>query len=140
MSYQMILAPLFVQVLLTFVVAYMLSRHRIRAGLRGEMPDQVALREPNWPPHVRQVENNYLSQFELPVLFYLLTILAILTRHADLFFVLMAWVFVVLRIFHAYVHVTSNVMKIRGPLFFAGLVVLTIMWMVFIVRILLALP
>ncbi|HEX2511199.1 MAG TPA: MAPEG family protein [Xanthobacteraceae bacterium] len=140
MSYQMILAPLFVQVLLTFVVAYMLSRHRIRAGLRGEMPDQVALREPNWPPHVRQVENNYLSQFELPVLFYLLTILAILTRHADLFFVLMAWVFVVLRIFHAYVHVTSNVMKIRGPLFFAGLVVLTIMWVVFIVRILLALP
>jgi hypothetical protein len=140
MSYQMILAPLFVQVLLTFVVAYMLSRHRIRAGLRGEMPDQVALREPNWPPHVRQVENNYLSQFELPVLFYVLTILAILTRHADLFFVLMAWVFVVLRIFHAYVHVTSNVMKIRGPLFFAGLVVLTIMWVVFIVRILLALP
>ena len=96
------------QVLLTFVVAYMLSRHRIRAGIRGEMPDQVALREPNWPPHVRQVENNYLNQFELPVLFYLLTILAIITRHADLFFVLMAWVFVVLRIFHAYVHVTSN--------------------------------
>ena len=140
MSYQMILAPLFVQVVLTFVVAYMLSRHRIRAAIRGEVPDQVALREPNWPPHVRQVENNYLSQFELPVLFYVLTILAILTRHADLFFVLMAWVFVFLRIFHAYVHVTSNVLKIRGQLFFAGLVVLTIMWVVFIVRIMLALP
>src|ERR687895_484155 len=140
MSIQMILAPLFVQVLLTFVVAYMLSSHRIRAGVRGEMPDQVALREPNWPRHVRQIENNYLNQFELPVLFYLLTILAIITRHADLFFVLMAWVFVVLRIFHAYVHVTSNVMKIRGPLFFAGLVVLSIMWLVFIVRIMLALP
>jgi hypothetical protein len=136
----MILAPLFVQVLLTFVVAYMLSSHRIRAATRGEVPDQVALREPNWPPHVRQVENNYLNQFELPVLFYLLTILAIITRHADVFFVLMAWVFVVLRILHAYVHVTSNVMKIRGPLFFAGLVVLSIMWLVFIVRIMLALP
>ena len=140
MSIQMILAPLFVQVLLTFVVAYMLSSHRIRAGIRGEMPDQVALREPNWPPHVRQIDNNYLNQFELPVLFYLLTILAIITRHADLFFVLMAWVFVVLRIFHAYVHLTSNVLKIRGPLFFAGLVVLTIMWVVFIIRIMLALP
>jgi len=140
MSYQMILAPLFVQVLLTFVVAYMLAGHRMRTGLRGEMPAQVALREPNWPPHVRQVENNYMNQFELPVLFYLLTILAIITRHADLFFVLMAWVFVVLRIFHAYVHVTSNVLKIRGPLFIAGAIVLTIMWVVFIVRILLGLP
>jgi hypothetical protein len=140
MSYQMILAPLFVQVLLTLIVAFILSGHRMRAGLRGDVPDQVALREPNWPPHVRQIENNYLNQFELPVLFYVLTILAIITRHADLFFVLMAWVFVVLRIFHAYVHVTSNVLQIRGPLFFAGLVVLTIMWVVFIVRIMLGLP
>src|SRR5262249_13089583 len=112
MSYQMILAPLFVQVLLTFVVGYMLAGHRVGAGLRGEMPAQVALREPNWPPHIRQVENNYLNQFEMPVLFYVLTILAIITKHADLIFVLLAWVFVVLRIFHAYVHVTSNVLQI----------------------------
>jgi hypothetical protein len=140
MSYQMILAPLFVQVLLTLIVAFMLARHRVRAAVRKEIPENVALREPNWPPHVRQVDNNYLNQFELPVLFYLLTVLAIITRHADLFFVLMAWVFVVLRIVHAYVHITSNVLKIRGPLFTAGLLVLTIMWVVFIVRIMLALP
>ncbi|HET7679441.1 MAG TPA: MAPEG family protein [Xanthobacteraceae bacterium] len=140
MSYQMILAPLFVQVLLTLFVAYMLAGHRMRAALRGDVPDRVALREPNWPPHVRQVENNYLNQFELPVLFYLLTILAIITRHADLFFVLMAWVFVVLRIFHAYVHLTSNVLRVRGMLFVAGAIVLTIMWVVFIIRIMLGLP
>jgi hypothetical protein len=140
MSYQMILAPLFVQVLLTLIVAYILAGHRMRAAIRGEIPAEVALREPNWPPHVRQVDNNYLNQFELPVLFYVLTILAIITRHADLFFVLMAWVFVVLRILHAYVHLTSNVLRIRGPLFVAGAIVLTIMWAVFAVRILLGLP
>jgi hypothetical protein len=140
MTYQMILAPLFVQVLLTLVVAYMLAGHRMRAAMRGEVPDRAALREPTWPPHVRQVENNYLNQFELPVLFYVLTILAIITRHADLFFVLMAWVFVVLRIFHAYVHLTSNVLRVRGMLFVAGAIVLTIMWVVFIVRILFGLP
>jgi Uncharacterized protein conserved in bacteria len=139
MSYQMILAPLFVQVLLTLVVAWMLSSQRFRTALSGKMPDNVALREPNWPPHVRQIENNYLNQFELPVLFYVLTILSMMTRHADLLFVLLAWVFVVLRIFHAYVHLTSNVMKIRGPLFFAGLIILTIMWVIFIVRIMLGL-
>jgi hypothetical protein len=140
MSYQMILAPLFVQVLLTFVVAYMLGGQRVRAGVRGEMPANVSLREPNWPPRVRQIENNYLNQFEMPVLFYVLTILAMMTRHADLFFVLLAWVFVVLRILHAYVHLTNNVMKIRGPLFISGVFVLTVMWVVFIVRIMLGLP
>ena len=140
MSYQMILAPLFVQVILTLIVASMLAGHRVRAAVRKEIPENVALREPNWPTHVRQVDNNYLNQFELPVLFYVLTILAIITRHADLFFVLMAWVFVVLRIFHAYVHLTSNILQIRGPLFSAGLLVLTIMWIVFIARIMLGLP
>jgi hypothetical protein len=140
MSYQMILAPLFVQVLLTFVVGFLLAGNRMRAGLRGEVTGPVTLREPNWPEGVRKIENNFLNQFELPVLFYVLTILSILTRHADLFFVLMAWVFVVLRIFHAYVHLTSNVLQIRGPLFSAGLVVLSIMWIVFIARIMLGLP
>jgi hypothetical protein len=140
MSYQMILAPLFVQLLLTLIVAFMLAGHRVRAAVRKEIPENIALREPNWPTHVRQVDNNYLNQFELPVLFYVLTVLAIITRHADLFFVLMAWVFVVLRIFHAYVHLTSNILQIRGPLFSAGLLVLTIMWVVFAVRIMLGLP
>ena len=140
MSYPMILAPLFVHVLLALVVAYLLSAHRIRTAMRGEMPAEVALREPNWPKPIRQIENNYLNQFELPVLFYVLTVLAIITRHADLFFVLMAWVFVVLRIFHAYVHLTSNTLQIRGPLYFSGLVVLSIMWIVFIARIMLGLP
>jgi hypothetical protein len=140
MSYPMILAPLFVQVLLTLVVGYMLAGNRIRAGTRGEVSGPVALREANWPEDVTKIGNNYLSQFELPVLFYVLTILAMITRHADLFFVLMAWVFVVLRIVHAVIHITNNVMRVRGMVFIAGVIVLTIMWVVFIVRIMLRLP
>jgi hypothetical protein len=140
MSIQMILAPLFVQVLLTMIVAYMLGGTRVRAIARGEVSGPVALREPNWPLHVSKLGNNYLNQFELPVLFYLLTVLSIITRHADLFFVLMAWVFVMLRLIHAVVHVTSNNVRIRGPLFIAGAIVLTIMWVVFMVRIMLGLP
>src|SRR5205085_734541 len=48
------------------------------------------------------------------VLFYVLTILALMTRHADLLFVIMAWIFVALRIVHAYIHVTDNYMPRRG--------------------------
>lgn len=140
MSYQMILAPLFVQVILTLFVAFYLGSQRIRLGLRGEMPDNVALREPNWPPRVRQIENNLLNQFETPVLFYVLVILAMMTRHADLFFVLLCWVYVVLRIFHAYVHLTNNELKLRGPIFISSVIVLAILWGKFILEIMLALP
>jgi hypothetical protein len=140
MSIQMILGPLFVQVLLTLVIMFMMASRRFSAIRNEELRGPVGLREPNWPEKARQAEYNYQNQFELPVLFYLLTVLAILTRHADLFFVLMAWVFVVLRVLHATVHVTSNAIRQRAGLFLASAIVLAIMWIVFIVRILLGLP
>ena len=140
MSYPMILAPLFVQVLLTLAIAFMLGGSRFTAAKRGDVNGPVSLREANWPAYVRKIEYNYQNQFELPVLFYVLTILSMMTRRADLFFVLMAWVFVALRVLHAIVHVTNNNVRVRGPLFISGAIVLTIMWVVFIIRIMLALP
>ena len=52
----------------------------------------------------------------------------------------MAWIFVLSRLAHAYVHVTSNRVNIRGPVFGIGLLVLMLMWLIFIVRILAGLP
>ncbi len=136
-----VLLPLFVEVTLTFVLGFWLAGLRTSAVRSGQVRrDDVALREPNWPPRVLQVGNAYHNQLELPLLFYVLTILAWITRHADLAFVLMAWVFVVLRVLHAYVHVTSNDMRRRGALFGAAALVLAIMWIIFMVRIVLRLP
>jgi hypothetical protein len=140
MSLQMILAPLFVQVLLTLVILFTLGGRRLGAFRRGELEGPVSLREGNWPIYARQAEYSFQNQFELPVLFYLLTILSIMTKHADLFFLLMAWVFVTLRVLHAFVHVTVNDLRARAGLFVASAIVLTIMWVVFILRIMLGLP
>jgi hypothetical protein len=141
MSIPMILAPLFVQVLLTFAVGFWLPIISIPAMRRGEVNQrEVALREPNWPKRVLQVRNSYQNQLELPVLFYVLTILAIITRHADLLFVVTAWIFVLSRLIHACIHVTSNNLNLRGPWFGVGAFTLFIMWIIFIVRILLGLP
>ena len=140
MSIQMILAPLFVQVGLTFVVGFWLATLGTSAVRRGEVrPSDIALREPNWPKRTMQVRNSYLNQLELPLLFYVLTILAIMTKHADLLFVIMAWIFVLSRLMHAYVHVTSNNVSQRGVWFGVGAFTLAIMWGIFIVRIMLGL-
>ena len=138
MSIQMILAPLFVQVLLTFGLMLLMGLRRAQAvRARQVRENEIALREPNWPPRALQAAYSYSNQFELPLLFYVLTILALYTKQADLFFVLLAWVFVVLRILQAVVHVTSNRIRYRGAFFAAGAIVLIIMWAVFIFRILL---
>jgi hypothetical protein len=138
MSVQAVLLPLFVSVVLTFLIAFRMGYLRVAAARSGAVhPRDIALREPNWPPHVRQVENAYHNQLELPLLFYILTILALFTRNADLLFVLLAWVFVTLRVIHAFIHLTDNNVPRRAMVFIASVIVLAVMWGIFILRVLL---
>lgn len=141
MSTATILAPLFVQVLLTFSVMIGMMVFRTSALQSGTTRfEDIAMREPNWPRQPALFANAFSNQFELPVLFFVLTILAMLTKHADLTFVVLAWVFVAFRILQAFVHVTSNNVRFRGGYYGASAMVLLIMWLIFIVKIMLGLP
>jgi hypothetical protein len=141
MSIQFVLLPLFVEVLLTFCLMFGMMYFRTSALRRGETRfEDIAMREPNWPKRAQQFAYAFGNQFELPVLFYVLTILSIITRHADFVFVMLAWIFVVLRVTQALVHVTGNDVRVRGGLYGVGALVLVVMWLLFIVRILLGLP
>jgi hypothetical protein len=136
MTVQAILAPLFVLVALTFGLMIWMGALRVAAVRRGEVRvREIALGQPNWPPRAQQVSNCFDNQFQLPVLFYVLTILALFLRKADLLFVVMAWIFVLLRIVHATIHVTSNHIARRFQAFAAGMVVLLLMWIIFVVRV-----
>jgi hypothetical protein len=141
MSIQFVLLPLFVEVLLTFGVMFGMMYFRTSSLQRGETRlRDIALREPNWPVRATQFGYAFANQFELPVLFYVLIILEIVTRHVDLLFVLLAWIFVVMRVLQAWVHVTNNNVRVRGAFYGVGAIILVIMWVIYIVRILLALP
>ena len=137
MSIAMILLPVFVLVLMTFTLMVLMARSRIGALKRGEVKmGDVALGQSNWPPRSQQISNCYHNQFQLPVLFYVLVVLAIITRHADYLFVALGWVFVLARIAHAYVHCTTNYVRHRFNAFLVGALVLLVMWIIFAVQIL----
>ena len=138
MSIQMVLLPIFIQIGLTFALLFGMATARTRALSSGQtkMRD-VALREPKWPGRATQFANCFSNQFELPVLFYILIAIALPLRHADLFIVLMSWVFVVTRFAHAGIFVTSNNVQQRGMAWFAGALVLLAMWIYFALKILL---
>ena len=139
MSIRDVLLPLFVLVLLTFVLGMWSAYLRVQAVRSREVkPSDVSLRELNWPPGVMKITHAFQNQLELPMLYYVLTILAWITRQADLLFLMLAWVFVVLRLLHAAVHVTSNNLAQRGLLFISSGIVLAVMWVIFILRVLLA--
>ncbi len=141
MSFRFVLLPLLVQVALTFGLLLWMAFLRQNDFKSGAVQlSRIALREPNWPVRTRQVAYSFSNQFELPVLFYLLTVLEIITQHADHIFVVLAWMFVLTRLVHAFVHTTSNVVLRRGGWYGIGAIVLIVMWVIFIVRIVLNLP
>jgi hypothetical protein len=133
-----VLAPLFVQVGLTFVLLFWMGGLRVGSVNRRETRlEDVALDTRNWPPRVTKVGNAFSNQFELPVLFYVVVILALMLRKADLLFVILSWIFVLLRIVHALIHATSNKVMQRFPVYAAGAIVLLVMWIMFAIRVLL---
>jgi hypothetical protein len=128
-SIQIILLPVFLQVALTFVLLFMTRS----GGSEIRFKD-----EPNDASGSAPVASGYNSQFQLPVLFYVVVVLAYLLRKADFLFVMLSFGFVAMRIAHAFIMVTSKDTRLRYGAFAAGLVMLAFMWLSFAVNILLA--
>ena len=137
MSVAEVLLPVFLHVLLIFILLFWMGKERRGAlvSRQVQMKD-IALDEPNWPKRTAQLGNCLKNQFEFPMLFYALVAIALPLRHADLVFVLLSWVFVVTRYVHAGIFVTSNDVRTRSLAFFAGVLVLMVMWIIFAWKIL----
>lgn len=137
MTVPMVLLPVFVLVLLTLILALWMGYERNRVVYSREVKiKDIALTKENWPEQAKKVSNAYHNQYELPVLFYVLTAFALITKKADLIFLVLSWVFVISRLVHAYIHTTSNRVSRRFFAYLVGLVVLTIMWIYFAFQIL----
>ncbi|WP_395665112.1 MAPEG family protein [Methylocella sp.] len=122
MSLQSILAPVFVEIGLIFFLTFWMV-----AARHGKSPERAKL-----------VSDCFSNHFEIPVLFFALVPLAILTRKADTLFVVMSWIFVLSRLAHAAIHTGPNTQPARGIAWLLGVATLFVMWVVFALRILFA--
>lgn len=137
MSVAGLLLPVFVQVALTFALMLWMATLRVGAiRARVVRPRDIALREPNWPEQATQVANCFHNQLELPMLFYVLVALILITSTNSDVFVWLAWAFVATRLLHAWIHTGSNEVDKRFYAMAAGMAVLVVMWVVFAVRVL----
>ena len=137
MTSNMILLPALAQVLLTLVVYAALAVAKSRAIKDGLVDlDRRALHDDAWPDSVMKISNNIRNQFELPVLFYALTIILWQLRETGGVAQSLAWLFVASRLVHACIHIGSNYVPARRKIFMFGCVVVLAMtgvaaWAVF---------
>ena len=96
----------------------------------------IAIDSARWPEEARKVANSYSNQFELPLIFYVLCLVALITGKADLLMVVLAWAFVATRVVHALIHTGSNKVPLRAAIFAMGMLILMMMTGIFLVRLL----
>jgi hypothetical protein len=125
MSAQMVLLPVFVLVGMTFAFFFWTGSRR-----RGPLAGRA---------NASDTGEALYDPLQLAMLFYVLIALAWPLRHADLIIVLLSWVFVVTRVFHAgvfaEVFVTPSDAKSRSLAYYSGALVLLVMWLYFALRI-----
>ncbi|MHB8448057.1 MAG: MAPEG family protein [Rudaea sp.] len=74
--------------------------------------------------------DNFRNLFELPALFYLALVVAVQSGQVTAITLSLAWLFVALRIMHSAIHCSYNKVYHRFYAYFAGGVVLWLLWAV----------
>lgn len=121
MNRNLIFAPVLAQVLLVFPLYVLLVRAKVRAMKAGQVNlERRALFDDAWPESVMKINNNIRNQFELPVLFYVLALSLWALDSVHVAALAAAWLFVLSRLVHAWIHIGSNYVPARRRVFTFG--------------------
>ena len=126
-----ILFPIVAMVALVVFVVVRIARSRIRAVRRRDISVGFykLYQGSEEPDELRALRRHFANLFELPILFYVACIVAYVSVQVDIFLVLLAWLFVVSRYVHSYIHLTCNIVICRFRVYGIGLAVLVLMWL-----------
>lgn len=123
-----LLVPIAALVLWTFVMWLWMYATRIPAIRGAKMQlDPAAPRGEQMatlPPHVRWKADNYNHLFEMPTLFYAITLVLAVVGRATNTDVILAWAYVGLRVIHSVFQATVNKIEVRFAFFLLSSLVL----------------
>jgi hypothetical protein len=126
-----ILAPVLALALWTHVMLLWMYATRIPAVLSVKMKlDPNAPRGEQMatlPPRVRWKADNYNHLMEQPTVFYAVAITAALVAPTDSVAVVMAWVYVAMRVVHSLLQSLVNIINIRFSMFILSSIVLIVL-------------
>lgn len=125
-----ILAPVFALAAWTLVPLLMIAYRRLQAGFNGTVaPREYALGESGCvPPAVSLPNRNYMNLLELPLLFYVVCLIAFVTGSASGAVIALAWGYVALCVVHSLIHITYNHVLHRFLAFASSNVALLVIW------------
>jgi hypothetical protein len=129
-----LLPPVVALVVLTAIVGLMMAVYRNVAVIRGAVSQRYfrAYTEDKPAEWVERPARAYMNLLELPVLFYVVCLLMLMTGKFDAVQVSLAWLFVITRYAHAFIYIGFNHVPLRFIAFLAGAVTLAVIWTRFV--------
>lgn len=79
------------------------------------------------PALCAQASRNFTNLFEVPTLFYMVCAFALITRSVDDTFLVLAWIYAILRFAHTLIHLTANKIFLRMGAYSLSWIILLIM-------------
>ena len=122
MENNFIFLAVLIQILLTITVYVSLGFAKAKAIKLNQVNlDRRGMHEDAWPESVQKINNNIRSQFEVPILFYIMVFMLWELNAVDIYVQTVAWGFVFSRMIHSYIHTGSNYVPLRRRFFFVGI-------------------
>ena len=133
MPANIILMPLFGQVLLTFIMWVVMYKTRIGEMKAKKIHPQKLVDKTKAKELLIGVAgpaDNFNNLFEIPVLFYLLTIVIYITQSGDEILLGLLTAFVISRYIHSYIQATHNTVMQRFKVYSFGTTLIWVGWAV----------
>ena len=124
--------PAVAMAVLTFAVSIRLLFFRIGTMRRERIHPQSVATSAAMAARITdtRIADNFRNLFELPVLFYLAVVVAAVSGQESTVVLVLAWLFVALRVVHSAIHCTYNKVMHRFAAYLAGGIVLWLLWIV----------
>ncbi len=130
-----IIIPVLLQVLLTFGILFFLGFLRYQSVSKRTVhhKDYVLMTgQDQWPVMIQRLGRAFQNQLEIPILFYVLVMLVLVTEVQSQLLLNLSWVYVGLRYLHALIHIAYNKVTHRFGVFIISCLVLLAMWVYFV--------
>lgn len=121
--------PALAMILWMFVVLCIMFTRRMKAfSSKSVRPSEVAISTERYPDGARLAAANFSNQFETPVIFFAIIMLAMEVSASTYAMAALAWGFVATRVIHTLIHVGPNNLRLRASVFALGVLILFCMW------------
>ena len=105
--------PVITLILGTLVFTAIMGITRLKAARSGAVDYRIFKlyrNRQNMPDTMLKMNNHYDNLMTMPILFYLIVTMIYVTQNVDSPFIILAWVYVVTRLVHSFIHLGQTIL------------------------------